>query len=109
MLTAIFFEEFVSGRDWKIINMDDGRHSVVITDRKDGSDGAISLQYENGTWKLQEINEGQVLLNGAEVRDAVRIRIDDCIEIGDTKFYFEGSGLVYGYPTQGSGLSINID
>ena len=109
MLTAIFFEEFVSGRDWKIINMDDGRHSVVITDRKDGSDGAISLQYENGTWKLQEINEGQVLLNGVEVRDAVRIRIDDCIEIGDTKFYFEGSGLVYGYPTQGSGLSINID
>ena len=109
MLTAIFFEEFVSGRDWKIINMDDGRHSVVITDRKDGSDGAISLQYENGTWKLQEINEGQVLLNGVEVRDAVRIRIDDCIEIGDTKFYFEGSGLVYGYPTEGSGLSINID
>ena len=109
MLTAIFFEEFVSGRDWKIINMDDGRHSVVITDRKDGSDGAISLQYENGTWKLQEINEGQVLLNGVEVRDAVRIRIDDCIEIGDTKFYFEGSGLVYGYPTQESGLSINID
>ena len=109
MLTAIFFEEFVSGRDWKIINMDDGRHSVVITDRKDGSDGAISLQYENGTWKLQEIKEGQVLLNGVEVRDAVRIRIDDCIEIGDTKFYFEGSGLVYGYPTQGSGLSINID
>ena len=109
MLTAIFFEEFVSGRDWKIINMDDGRHSVVITDRKDGSDGAISLQYENGTWKLQEINEGQVLLNGVEVRDAVKIRIDDCIEIGDTKFYFEGSGLVYGYPTQGSGLSINID
>ena len=26
MLTAIFFEEFVSGRDWNIINMDNGRH-----------------------------------------------------------------------------------
>jgi ABC-type multidrug transport system ATPase subunit len=81
----------------------------VITDRRDGSDGAISLQYENGAWKLQEINADQVLLNGMEVKDAVKIRIDDCIEIGDTKFYFEGSGLVYGYPTQGSGLSINID
>ena len=30
MLTAVFFEDYVSGRDWRILNMDDGRHTVKI-------------------------------------------------------------------------------
>ena len=110
MLTAIFFTQFVSGRDWQIINMDDGRHMVRIAD-SDSADGeaAISLEYEDGHWTLQELRAHNVLHNGEDVDENARIRIDDIIQIGDTKFVFEGSGLVYGYPTEQSGLSINID
>ena len=110
MLTAIFFSEFVSGLDWRIINMDDGRHAVRIADKQsDNSDAAINLEYEDGHWTMQEMMARNVLHNGVEVDSTVRIRIDDIIQIGETKFVFEGSGLVYGYPTQESGLSINID
>ncbi len=109
MLTAIFFEEFVSGRDWQIINMDDGRHTVEIAEEQDGQQAAISLHYEDGIWTMVEMKAKDVLHNGLEVMNKVKIRIDDCIQIGDTKFFFEGSGLVYGYPTQGSGLDIHID
>ena len=110
MLTAIFFTEFVSGRDWKIINMDDGRHTVKIANHQaEGDEAALSFDYEDGHWTLTELVAHDVMLNGKPVESSDRIRIDDIIEIGDTKFVFEGSGLVYGYPTQGSGLSINID
>ena len=110
MLTAVFFTEYVSGRDWKIINMDDGRHTVRIADRMSKGDGAaVSLDYDNGHWTLNELSTRNVKLNGRDIDQSDRIRIDDIIEIGDTKFVFEGSGLVYGYPTEGSGLSINID
>ena len=110
MLTLIFLKEFVTGRDWQIINMDDGRHIVTISDRADDKGGAaVTFQYEDGRWVLQEINATNVLHNGQAVEKEAKIRIDDIIQIGDTKFFFEGSGLVYGYPTQQSGLSIQID
>ncbi len=109
MLTAIFFDEFVSGRDWQIINMDDGRHTVSIADDGNASEPAITLGYEAGTWTLREVNVTDVYLNGQEVDGSIRVKIDDCIQIGDTKFFFEGAGLVYGYTVQGSGLSIHID
>ncbi len=111
MLTAVFLTEFVSGKDWNIINMDDGRHTVrIAADTGEGEDkAAISLDYEDGHWTMTEMQAKTVLHNGMEVRETVRIRIDDIIEIGNTAFLFEGSGLVYGYPTQASGLSINID
>ena len=34
MLTAVFFENYVSGRDWRILNMDDGRHTVKIAKQR---------------------------------------------------------------------------
>ena len=110
MLTMIFLQEFVTGRDWQIINMDDGRHIVKISDGADESgEAAVTLQYEDGRWNLQEMKAKNVLHNGVPVESKARIRIDDIIQIGDTRFIFEGSGLVYGYPTQQSGLSIQID
>ena len=109
MLTAIFFEEFVSGRDWNIINMDNGRHEVYITDRQDEEEAAFSFLYQDGQWTLKEMRAKNVLLNGKDVDETVRIKIDDIIQLGDTKFVFEGSGLVYGYRTVSNGLSIRID
>ena len=111
MLTAVFFEHYSSGKDWRILNMDDGRHVVHISAQKEGKtkEDAITFEFEDGHWSMQEFLAEDVLHNGQPVEDRVKIRIDDCIEIGDTKFVFEGSGLVYGYPIQGSGLSIQID
>ena len=110
MLTAVFFSHYVSGRDWRILNMDDGRHIVSITAKnQDKESGSLTFQFENGHWSMQELDAQQVLHNGVEVHDKVKIRIDDIIQIGDTRFVFEGSGLVYGYPIQESGLSIHID
>ena len=51
MLTAVFFTEFVSGCDWEIINMDDGRHTVSISDLKGGEDQAAAPQIPDLTGK----------------------------------------------------------
>ena len=110
MLTAVFFSNFVSGRDWRFLNMDAGGHTVNITARTgDTEQTSLSFHYEDGHWSMEEFLAQEVLHNGTPVHDKVRIRIDDIIQIGDTRFVFEGSGLVYGYPIQESGLSIHID
>lgn len=110
MLTAIFFENYVSGRDWRILNMDDGRHKVSISEKGNEKDGAsMVLSYEKGRWSMQEIHAMNVLHNGRPVSEKIGIRINDVIQLGDTRFIFEGSGLVYGYPIQYQGLSIRID
>ena len=109
MLTAVFLEHYVSGRDWRVLNMDDGRHVVQITEKSSGKGESLKFQYENGHWIMEEFVAQEVLHNGIPVNDKVQITFDDIIQIGDTRFVFEGSGLVYGYPIQGSGLSIQID
>ena len=110
MLTAVFFTEYVSGRDWRILNMDDGRHTVRIAESSsEKKDETLVFEFEDGHWTMQEFLAEEVLHNGVPVNDKVRIRIDDIIQIGDTRFVFEGSGLVYGYPIQGSDLAIKID
>ena len=109
MLTAVFFDDYVSGRDWRVLNIDDGRHEVVIQERGNEAGDSLSLTYESGRWVMQEMNAAQVLHNGVPVTDKVKIRINDVIQLGETRFIFEGAGLVYGYPIQTSGLSIEID
>ena len=110
MLTAVFFEDYVSGRDWRILNMDDGRHTVKIEKQgEEGSAAALTFTFENGHWIMEEFLAEDVWHNNEPVNDKVKIRIDDIIRIGDTRFVFEGSGLVYGYPIQDNSLSINID
>ncbi len=110
MLTAIFFENYVSGRDWRILNMDDGRHTVrIAADDQDEKSASITLEYENGHWTMTNFQAQEVLHNGTPVHDKVKVVIDDIIQIGDTRFVFEGSGLVYGYPLRENGLSIHID
>ena len=110
MLTAVFLENYVSGRDWRFLDMDNGLHHVSITEDGKGEGGAfLSLDYDSGIWTLREMNGANVLHNGKEVDQKVKIRIDDFIQIGDTRFFFEGSGLVYGYPIRERGLSIQID
>ena len=110
MLTAVFFENYISGRDWRILNMDDGRHEVTITEQGKEEEGDyLVLSYEAGHWEMQEIHSLNVLHNGESVSKKVKIRINDVIQMGETRFIFEGSGLVYGYPIQKSGLSIRID
>ena len=110
MLTAIFFEHFISGCDWRILNMDDGRHEVKITNRNDdGQDETMVFHLEDGRWSMEEFIVREVLHNGVPVQDKAQIRIDDIIQIGETRFVFEGSGLVYGYPIQGNSLSVRID
>ncbi len=110
MLTAVFLENFVSGRDWRFLDMDNGRHEVRITEQHQESDGAfLKLQYDSGRWVMQEMHANDVLHNGRPVSEQVKIRIDDTIRIGDSWFIFEGSGLVYCYPVRESGLSIHID
>ncbi len=110
MVTAVFFSDYVSGRDWRILDMDDGRHEITISEQGKSEDGAsLVLAYDSGKWFMQEMNANTVLHNGVPVSDKVNIRINDMIQLGDTRFIFEGSGLVYGYPIQESGLSIRID
>ena len=109
MLTAVFFEDFVSGRDWRILNMDDGRHEIVIQETGNAEGDSLILVYEAGHWTMREMNAEVVLHNGVPATDKVKIRINDVIQLGETRFIFEGSGLVYGYPIQSSGLSIQID
>ena len=110
MLTMIFLSEMQTGRDWQVINMDDGRHEVRIRNRKAGQEqDALVLEYAEGKWTLKEMQGARVLINGKESDNSAKIRIDDCIDIDDTRFFFEGAGLIYGYPTQGNALSIKID
>ena len=109
MLTAVFFEHYSSGRDWRILNMDNDRHTVEIREQGENSGGSLVFSFENGHWTMQDLHASSVYHNGELVQDKVKIRIDDMIQIEDTRFIFEGSGLVYGYPIQGSSLSIQID
>ena len=51
MLTAVFLREYVSSADWQMINMDDGRHTVVIENAGKKQDAAaLTLEYENSRW-----------------------------------------------------------
>ena len=109
MLTAVFFEDYVSGRDWRILNIDDGRHKVNIQEQGNEEGDSLVLSYEMGHWVMEEMHADTVMHNGVPVSDKVKIRINDVIQLGETRFIFEGSGLVYGYPIQQSGLSISID
>ena len=110
MLTAIFFENYVSARDWRFLNIDTKPHVVEIAGKdKDNKEVTLSFSFEGGHWTMNEFLAEEVLHNGVPVHDKVKILIDDVIQIGDTRFIFEGSGLVYGYPIQENSLSIRID
>ena len=109
MMTAVFLKEFASSTDWQIINMDDGRHTVVIEDAADDDCSAMTLEYENSRWWLKEIGVGNLKLNGEDCDEATALQFDDCLQIGSAFFIFEGSGLVYSYRTYQGGLSIHID
>ena len=110
MLTAIFFTNYVSARDWRFLNLDTNKHTVYISGRDaDQKQAALTFKFEDGHWTMEEFLAEEVLHNGQPVNQTARIRIDDCIQIGDTRFIFEGSGLIYGYPPQENSLSIKID
>ncbi len=141
MLTAVFLSRFAASTDWKIINMDDGRHEVRIeTDvvrgsrlrdtaaqpssgQTGGQEGAsteenaagagentaLALEYEASRWWLREVGAEGLKRNGEPVTGCCPLNFDDCLEIGETRFIFEGSGLLYGYRTLTGGLSIRID
>lgn len=110
MITAVFLEKFASCTEWNIINMDDGRHTVRIENTAwEGDNIALSLEYEESRWRLKEIGVGNLLLNGAPVKEETPIQFDDCLKIGDALFVFEGSGLLYGTRTYDGGLSVHID
>ena len=110
MLTAVFLEEFVSAVDWQMINMDDGRHTVVIENAgNEKESSALTLEYENSRWQIADIGVPDLTLNGAPVRENTALQFDDCLQIGSTRFIFEGSGLLYGLHTVQGGLNIAID
>ena len=110
MLTAIFFTNYVSARDWRFLNMDASPHTVAISGKgSDNKDASLSFHFETGHWTMEEFLAEQVLHNGNPVHEKIKITVDDCIQIGDTRFIFEGSGLVYGFPPQENSLSIKID
>ena len=111
MLTAFFLHEYAAAADWQMINMDDGRHRVVI-ENEDGEKNreALVFEYENSRWKLAEIRlTEEMKLNGSPVHEGVSLKFDDCIEIGASRFLFEGSGLLYNAQSHRRGLSISID
>ena len=109
MLTAVFLREFAASTDWQFINMDDGRHTVTIENAADSGPAAMTLEYEDSRWALKDIGVDSLLLNGAPVRKAASLQFDDCLQIGSTRFVFEGSGLLYGMHTVEGGLNISID
>ncbi len=110
MLTAVFLREYVSAADWQIINMDNGRHTVVIEDAgKEESRAALTLEYENSRWLLKEIHVPDLTLNGNPAEENTPLQFDDCLQIGETRFIFEGSGMLYGVHSRQGGLSIAID
>ena len=110
MLTAVFLKEFASSTDWQIINMDDGRHTVVIENEAwEEGNSALTLEYENSRWQLKDIGVTTLLLNGQPLREPTALQFDDCLQIGETRFIFEGSGMLYGVHSRQGGLSIAID
>ena len=110
MLTAVFLREFASSTDWQFINMDDGRHTVAIENAAgEAEKPAMTLEYEDSRWTLSDIGVENLLLNGEPVREAAALQFDDCLQIGSTRFIFEGSGLLYGMHTVEGGLNVSID
>ena len=110
MLTAVFLETFASSTDWQMINLDDGRHSVVIENKAPGQENSgLSLEYENGRWLLKDTSVSNLRLNGTPVSWSTPLQFDDCLQTGSTRFIFEGSGLLYGMHTVQGGLDIAID
>ena len=110
MLTAVFLREFVSSVSWQIINMDDGRHTVVIENEAwEKGNSALTLEYEDSRWNLKEIGVASLKLNGKPLSEPTFLQFDDCLEIGSARFIFEGSGLLYGTHSRQGGLSISID
>ena len=110
MLTAVFLMEFASCTDWQMINMDDGRHNVVIESEALGAGkAAFSLEYENSRWQLKDIGVSDLMLNGKPVSENSPLQFDDCLQTGSARFVFEGSGLLYSAHTVHGGLNIAID
>ena len=110
MLTAVFLREYVSSADWQIINMDDGRHTVVIENAGKKKDApALTLEYENSRWNLKTIGVPDLTLNGSPAAENTPLQFDDCLQIGSSRFIFEGSGMLYGLHGLQSGLNIAID
>ena len=110
MLTAVFLREYVSSADWQMINMDDGRHTVVIENAgKEKTEAALTLEYENSRWMLKTIGVPNLTLNGNPVAENTPLQFDDCLQIGSSRFIFEGSGLLYGLHSVQGGLHIAID
>ena len=110
MLTAVFLERFASSTDWQMINMDDGRHTVVIENEawEDGN-AALTLEYEDSRWQLKEIGVTNLVLNGKPISEPTALQFDDCLQTGAARFIFEGSGLLCGGHNLQGGLSIAID
>ena len=108
MLTAVFLTKYVSSAEWQMINMDDGRHTVVLENAGRDNAEALTLEYENSRWLLKNIRMQDVTLNGNAVSENTALQFDDCLMVGTTRFIFEGSGLLYGLHTSG-GLNISID
>ena len=110
MLTAVFLREYVSSADWQMINMDDGRHTVVIENAgKKQEAAALTLEYENSRWFLKEIGVPDLTLNGRPAAENTALQFDDCLQIGSDRFLFEGSGLLYGLHRLQGGLNVAID
>ncbi len=110
MLTAVFLREYASSADWQMINMDDGRHTVVIEDEtQEAGNRAMVLEYENSRWLLKEIGIRGLTLNGMPARENTALQFDDCLQAGPARFLFEGSGLLYGRRLTHGGLNVSID
>ena len=110
MLTAVFLREYASSADWQMINMDDGRHIVVIEDEtQEAGNRAMVLEYENSRWLLKEIGIRGLTLNGMPARENTALQFDDCLQAGPARFLFEGSGLLYGRRLTHGGLNVSID
>ena len=110
MLTAVFLREYVSSADWQMINMDDGRHTVVIENAgKEKGTPALTLEYENSRWNLKSLGVPNLTLNGKPAVPDTPLQFDDCLQIGSSRFIFEGSGMLYGLHHIQSGLNIAID
>ena len=110
MLTAVFLQEFASGVDWQMIDMDDGRHRVAVENAEwEAGNTAITLEYEDSRWYLKEAGVSNLTLNGKPVDGPAALQFDDCLRIGSNRFVFEGSGLLYSSRPAQEGLRIAID